>query len=152
MESGQEINGKEIVKTGVEFPKELLKLVQKRVIDREIRMKDAVREAFESWLQSPVGQKSGPGPFPTPIGVEVFNVQVTLLQTIDRKLDSVIELLRVTHGAIGGIASQQQQEQDRDRTLQQLAEATDEIRRDLATVRTRGKPLPSRPKNALRAG
>jgi len=141
----------ETTKLGIEISVDLHAKVKTEAARRRLKMRDAVREAFEYWLDAPGGRlKAGPEPS-TPTGVEVFDAQLTLLQTINSKLDSVLELLKVTHGAIGGIASQQH-EQDRDRTLQQLAEATDEIRRDLATVRTRGKPLSGRPKNSLRTG
>jgi hypothetical protein len=108
-------------------------------------------KAIEAWIIKPADRSVGSSVPDMKPFAEAHTAHLPLLQTINSKLDSVLELLRVTHGAIGGIASQQH-EQDRDRTLQQLAEATDEIRRDLATVRTRGKPGPSRPKNSLRAG
>lgn len=50
MDEADSIKPDEVVKTGVEFPKKLLKLVRKRVIDRDIKMKDAVSEAFQAWL------------------------------------------------------------------------------------------------------
>jgi hypothetical protein len=38
------------VKTGIELPKKLLKAVRIATAQREVKMKDAAREAFQAWL------------------------------------------------------------------------------------------------------